>query len=203
MMPPERRLAVIRSNEPQQGTWIMTRKPWKAVILDMDGVITQTARVHARAWKTMFDQSRTSHGSMLSRVVHAWVLARADRQRAWELFREALESDVADIPGGTTSEGIHLGAMAGTVDIIQRCHTGIEMRDGILWLNPCLPEQLEAIRLRLRYRGHWLQLHVSHQKLTIRFERGQSGSARIGFRGQVRTLAPGDGCEFELSSERG
>ena len=146
--------------------------------------------------------ARTSHGSTLSRVVHAWVLARADRQRAWELFREALESDVADIQGGTTSEGIHLGAMAGTVDIIQRCHTGIEIRDGILWLNPCLPEQLETIRLRLRYRGHWLQLLVTHRKLTVRFEHGQSGAARIGVRGQVRTLAPGDGCEFELAAER-
>ena len=75
--------------------------------------------------------ARTSHGSTLSRVVHAWVLARSDRQKAWELFRQALESDVADIQGGTTSEGIHLGAMAGTVDILQRCHTGLEMRDSI------------------------------------------------------------------------
>lgn len=28
----------------------------KAVILDMDGVITQTARLHAKAWKEMFDR---------------------------------------------------------------------------------------------------------------------------------------------------
>lgn len=28
---------------------------YKAVILDMDGVITQTARLHAKAWKQMFD----------------------------------------------------------------------------------------------------------------------------------------------------
>ena len=28
---------------------------FKAIILDMDGVITQTAKVHARAWKQMFD----------------------------------------------------------------------------------------------------------------------------------------------------
>jgi trehalose 6-phosphate phosphatase len=30
--------------------------PLKAVILDMDGVITQTATFHARAWKEMFDR---------------------------------------------------------------------------------------------------------------------------------------------------
>jgi hypothetical protein len=28
---------------------------FKAAIIDMDGVITQTARLHAKAWKQMFD----------------------------------------------------------------------------------------------------------------------------------------------------
>jgi alpha,alpha-trehalase len=142
--------------------------------------------------------ARTSHGSTLSRVVHAWVLARSDRERAWELFQEALKSDVADIQGGTTSEGIHLGAMAGTVDILQRCHTGIEMRDSILWLNPCLPEQLEEIRLRIRYRGHWLRLHLTGKKLTVQHDHSRTGSAQIGFRDQVYTLAPGESRELEL-----
>ncbi|MEE9124082.1 MAG: glycoside hydrolase family 65 protein, partial [candidate division NC10 bacterium] len=71
---------------------------------------------------------RTSNGSSLSRMVHSWVMARSDREGAWQLFTEALETDVSDIQVGTTPEGIHLGAMAGTVDIIQRAHTGIETR---------------------------------------------------------------------------
>jgi Glycosyl hydrolase family 65 central catalytic domain len=72
---------------------------------------------------------RTSHGSILSRVVHAWVLARSDRSRSWQFVLEALESDVSDTQGGTTSEGIHLGAMAGTLDLLQRCYTGLEVRE--------------------------------------------------------------------------
>jgi alpha,alpha-trehalase len=40
--------------------------------------------------------TRTSHGSTLSRIVHSWVLARSDHERAWQLFQHALESDVAD-----------------------------------------------------------------------------------------------------------
>jgi HAD superfamily hydrolase (TIGR01509 family) len=71
--------------------------------------------------------ARTSHGSTLCRVVHAWVLARSDRPRSLRFFAEALQSDVTDIQHGTTSEGVHLGAMAGTVDLIQR---GGEMPDG-------------------------------------------------------------------------
>ncbi len=72
--------------------------------------------------------SLTSHGSSLSHVVHSWVMARADRERTWELFHEGLKVDVADTQMGTTPEGIHLGAMSGTVDLIQRGHTGIETR---------------------------------------------------------------------------
>ncbi|MBN2266248.1 MAG: glycoside hydrolase family 65 protein, partial [Candidatus Aminicenantes bacterium] len=103
---------------------------------------------------------RTSHGSTLSRVAHSWVLARSDRPRSWDLFNEALKSDVADIQGGTTPEGIHLGAMAGTVDLVQRCYTEIRLRDGVLWLNPQLPDPLEAIKMTLRYRGQTLRLRV-------------------------------------------
>ena len=64
--------------------------------------------------------ARSSHGSTLCRVVYAWVLARSDRQRAMDFFAEALQSDVSDVQQGTTAEGVHLGAMAGTVDLVQR-----------------------------------------------------------------------------------
>ncbi|HSK26914.1 MAG TPA: hypothetical protein VK894_08405, partial [Jiangellales bacterium] len=49
-------------------------------------------------------RQRTSHGSTLSKLVHSWVLARYDGKVAWDLFTEALESDVSDVQGGTTAE---------------------------------------------------------------------------------------------------
>src|SRR5207244_9771181 len=96
---------------------------------------------------------RSSHGSTLSRLVHAWVLARSDRPRAMRYFAEALQSDVSDIQQGTTAEGVHLGAMAGTVDLVQRVSTGIEITGDVLRLNPRLLEELERLDLRIRYRG--------------------------------------------------
>lgn len=59
---------------------------------------------------------RTSHGSTLSGLVHGWILTRARRADAWHHVQETLRGDIADIQGGTTGEGIHLGAMAGTLD---------------------------------------------------------------------------------------
>lgn len=110
---------------------------------------------------------RTSHGSTLSRVVHSWVLARSDRTRSWALCQEALKSDYSDIQGGTTPEGIHLGAMAGSVDIIQNGYSGIEPRGDMLRFNPCLPQELAQLGMEIRYRGHTLNMEVTSQHLKV------------------------------------
>ncbi len=111
--------------------------------------------------------SRSSHGSTLCRVVYAWVLARSDRPRAMEYFAEALQSDVSDVQQGTTAEGVHLGAMAGTVDLVQRVSTGIEVGRDVLRLNPELPHELERLDMRIRYRGHSLDLRLTPDALTV------------------------------------
>jgi trehalose/maltose hydrolase-like predicted phosphorylase len=111
---------------------------------------------------------RTSHGSTLCRVAHAWVLARSDRPRAMEFFAQALQSDVSDIQQGTTAEGVHLGAMAGTVDLMQRVSTGIEVRGDVLRLNPELPQEVNRLDMRIRYRGHSLDLRLTRDSLRVR-----------------------------------
>jgi alpha,alpha-trehalase len=141
---------------------------------------------------------RTSHGSTLSRVVHSWVLARSDRERSWQLFSEALESDVADVQGGTTPEGIHLGAMAGTVDLVQRSYTGIETRDGTIWFNPCLPDDISCIELRLRYHGRWLDVIVEREQLRLRADADAIGPIRFGFKDRIDELQPGECREIKL-----
>jgi alpha,alpha-trehalase len=111
--------------------------------------------------------ARTSHGSTLSRVVHSWVLAYADRTRSWELFQQALESDVADVQGGTTPEGIHLGAMAGTVNVLLQGYTGLDIRGEVLYLQPRLPKELTALHLDIRYCGHSLALDITSETLRV------------------------------------
>ena len=111
---------------------------------------------------------RTSHGSTLSQIVHSWVLTRSDREGSWRLFSQALLADVKDIQGGTTPEGIHLGAMAGSVDLLQRNYTGIEARADMLHFNPCLPRELEGLQLWLRYRGQSLEVTLTSSRLTVK-----------------------------------
>lgn len=144
---------------------------------------------------------RTSHGSTLSRIVHSWVIMRMMREESWHLFIQALESDVADIQGGTTPEGIHLGAMSGTVDIIQRCYSGMETHNQVLWFKPHLPEQLNYLHLRVHYRGHSLEIELTHEKLQIASQRSLAEPIQIGFYGKVYELSAGEFQEYLLEEE--
>src|SRR5690606_6534821 len=144
--------------------------------------------------------ARTSLGSTLSRVVHAWVLARSDRPRALRYFADALQSDVHDIQQGTTAEGIHLGAMAGTLDLVKRVITGVEATGDVLRLNPRLPHELSRFDVQIRYRGHSLELRVTPDALRIRgIERGPNPirmavrDEAFVFDGGIRTFAIPDG----------
>ena len=81
----------------------------EAVVFDMDGVVTRTARLHARAWKQLFDaylEERRSRGE-----THApfdpvqdyltWV----DGKPRYEGVRSFLESRGIEIPFGSAGDG--------------------------------------------------------------------------------------------------
>jgi alpha,alpha-trehalase len=142
--------------------------------------------------------ARTSHGSTLSWVVHAWVLARLDRRRSWELFLLALRSDIADIQGGTTHEGIHLGAMAGTVDLIQRCYGGVEARGDVLWLDPALPDELPHLRFRVHYRGHRVDIVIARDRLQVVVLPALAPPIHVGYGDEVVELGGGASKEWTL-----
>ncbi len=139
---------------------------------------------------------RTSHGSTLSRVVHAWVLARSDRTRSWEFFLEALESDVSDIQGGTTAEGIHLGAMVGTLDLLQRCYTGLVIREDVLWLNPQLPTGLRRLAFTVLYRGQLVELEFEDESVTLTSQTSRGAPISVGIQGTVTELQAGGRLEL-------
>ena len=84
---------------------------------------------------------RTSHGSTLSFVTHAGVLATIDPESSWDRFLIALHSDADDIQGGTTKEGIHMGVMSGTLDLMQRNYAGAHVYDDVPALQSPAPEQ--------------------------------------------------------------
>lgn len=144
---------------------------------------------------------RSSHGSTLSRVVYGWVLARSDRPRAMQFFAQALQSDVSDIQQGTTAEGIHLGAMAGTVDLIQRVSTGIDARGDVLHFAPELPQEMERLDLRIRYCGHSLDLRLTRDSLTVRGRDGAAPPISLRVGDEICEFISGTTRVFQLKAE--
>lgn len=145
--------------------------------------------------------ARTSHGSTLSAVVHSWVLARANRDHAVDFFRDVLKSDVDDIQGGTTSEGVHLAAMAGSVDLMQRCFTGLEVRGNRIVLSPHWPESLGALGFPVHYRGHHLHVRVSGRGAEVSVGPQNVPPVTVECRGRVQQLKPGSVIRFPSEPE--
>ncbi|HEX5299819.1 MAG TPA: glycosyl hydrolase family 65 protein [Streptosporangiaceae bacterium] len=142
---------------------------------------------------------RTSHGSTLSLVTHAGVLAALDPGASWDRFLAALRSDAEDIQGGTTKEGIHVGVMSGTLDVVQRCYAGMDVRDGVLYFDPRLPGQLDGLSFPVQFRDTPVLVTLTADRLTLAIDpEGASRPIRAGVPGDVRELSAGDRAIFEL-----
>ena len=144
---------------------------------------------------------RTSHGSTLSFVAHAGVLAALDPDSSWDRFMVALQSDVEDVQGGTTKEGVHTGVMSGTLDLVQRYFAGTQVRDGVLHFDPRLPSQLDGLSFPMQFRRSRILVSLTRDslKLTMHPE-GANRPFRLSVRSEVREMRPGDHTEFDLST---
>lgn len=142
---------------------------------------------------------RTAHGSTLSRVAHASVLAALDADRAWDSFREALDADLDDTQHGTTRAGIHLGAMAGTVDVIQRSFAGLRLSGDTIAFAPNLPTGLRSVAFRIRYRGHHLNIRLKGGHLRVTSAPGDAGPINVRVSGRDSVLAAGQTGTFRLA----
>jgi trehalose/maltose hydrolase-like predicted phosphorylase len=145
---------------------------------------------------------RTSHGSTLSFVTHAGALASIEPESSWERFIVALESDVGDVQGGTTKEGIHMGVMSGTLDLVQRGYMGSEIRDGVLYFEPRLVDRLEGLSFAMQFRRTPLRVTLERGELTVVADaEGFSRPVQVGVGDEVHELHAGDRCTFVLHRE--
>jgi trehalose/maltose hydrolase-like predicted phosphorylase len=115
---------------------------------------------------------RTSHGSTLSRTVHARLASIAgEMEMSWQLYADALASDYVDIQGGTTAEGIHAGVMAGTVLIALSTFAGISFDNNYLSMNPSLPDAWESMSFGLNFKGTRFNLKITKSNITAKADK--------------------------------
>jgi trehalose/maltose hydrolase-like predicted phosphorylase len=144
--------------------------------------------------------ARTSHGSTLSFITHAAALASLDPESSWDRFMVALESDIGDVQGGTTKEGIHLGVMSGTLDLIQRGYVGSDIRNGVLHFSPRLTDRLNGLSFPMQFRGTPIRVTLADGGLTVAVHaEGSSRPIRVAVGDDVRELGAGDRHTFALN----
>ncbi len=145
--------------------------------------------------ETNFDYyiNRTSHGSTLSRLVHArlaWQMGR--REMGWELFMDALRSDLVDIQGGTTGEGIHCGVMAGTLCDVIFTFGGVNLKGDYPSIHPVLPHHWTGLKFAFTFRGTHYQLAITGEKLMIFAENAKKEKLIVDLCGVQTELPQGE-----------
>ncbi|MFD8141556.1 glycoside hydrolase family 65 protein [Streptomyces sp. NPDC059708] len=156
-----------------------------------DGLWTRTVAYYLR---------RTCHGSTLSSLVHGRVLARQQGPDAWRYYEEALLGDITDVQGGATGEGIHLGAMAGTLDLVERGIVGLDPAADGLHIDPVPLAEIPGSRFSVAYLGHRdIRISFRPGRLGIRVPPSLLGPVPLVLPGGRRTqVAPGRERWFRL-----
>ncbi len=132
---------------------------------------------------------RTSHGSTLSRVVHAQLANMInDKKLSWELYEDALISDYTDVQGGTTGEGIHAGVMAGTVLIALQSYAGLNLKFDIIKFEPHLPDHWRSIEFNFNFKSVRYFCTVSKNSIIIRQNNDLKRKVEISVNGEKYIL---------------
>ena len=68
----------------------------------------------------------------------------------------------------------------------------------MLRLNPELPQDMDRLDMRIRYRGHSLDLRLTRDTLTVRGRNRWPGPIRLGFKDEVYEFAAGSTRVFKI-----
>ena len=141
---------------------------------EVNGIIQQMGyKVPAGFLEKNFDYyiERTSHGSTLSRIVHAFLANQLKKDElGWKMYMEALSSDYVDIQGGTTAEGIHAGVMGATVLFVLNSLAGLDFRNEHLVVAPDLPVLWKNIKFNFAFRKNYYNFEITSDTIRMKVQ---------------------------------
>ncbi len=129
-------------------------------------------------------ESRTSHGSSLSKIVHGVISSHlGDETVTRKFLEESLSADISERIRKDTSDGIHCGLMAGTIDFIIRRYGGVNYHKPIIEIDPDLPADWNGLSFKLIHRGVTYEFHIGDKTTII-----PSTDSRVILKGKKRML---------------
>lgn len=143
-----------------------------------------------------FHLARITHESSLSKLVCAGALAHLDPEASWRYFCDCIRTDLDAPADSGTREGVHLAAMGGAIDVLQRHYLGLYPSADGLYLRPAVPPALDGVAMKVCIHGRSLTVELRARQLHLQLA-ADALPMDIVHHGQRLTLRPGIGQVIE------
>ncbi|MED5812556.1 glycoside hydrolase family 65 protein [Mycolicibacterium sp. 050232] len=168
------------------------------VLKQADLVLAMQWQSHAftpeqKARNVDYYERRTTRDSSLSACTQAVMCAEVGHlELAHDYAYEAALIDLRDLHRNTR-DGLHMASLAGAWTALVAGFGGLRDDEGILSLDPHLPDGISCLRFRLRWKDFRLTVQADHRDVTYTLRDGPDGSLTIRHAGDdvvLNTSAP-------------
>ncbi|MGV0808111.1 glycoside hydrolase family 65 protein [Mycolicibacterium setense] len=154
------------------------------VLKQADLVLAMQWQSHAftpeqRARNVDYYERRTTRDSSLSACTQAVMCADVGHlELAHDYAYEAALIDLRDLHQNTR-DGLHVASLAGAWTALVAGFGGLRDDEGVLFLDPHLPDGISCLRFRLRWKGFRVTVEATHDNVTYTLRDGPDGSLTI------------------------
>jgi alpha,alpha-trehalose phosphorylase len=132
-----------------------------------------------KAHNVDYYERRTVRDSSLSALTQAVMCAEVGHlDLAHDYTYEAALIDLRDLHENTR-DGLHMASLAGAWTALVAGFGGLRDDEGVLSLDPALPDGISGLRFRLRWQGFRLTVAVTHDDVTYTLRDGPGGDLTI------------------------
>jgi kojibiose phosphorylase len=118
-------------------------------------------------------EPRTMHMSSLSMMSYAILaLELGEREKAYQYLHNTVNGDLENLHGNTEL-GVHAAELGGAWQIVARGIAGVRATDGMLSVEPRLPEHWRSVELHVWLRGNLVKLHLTQDTAMASFVEGR------------------------------
>ncbi|MCH2213981.1 MAG: family 65 glycosyl hydrolase domain-containing protein [Flavobacteriales bacterium] len=122
----------------------------------------------------LYYEPRTVHESSLSPCVHVVLAAKLGMHaKAYEMYLRTARLDLDDY-NHEADEGLHITSMAGTWMAVVEGFGGKRIKNGVLSLDPMIPDQWTSYRFNIVYRETVLSISVNGDGVSVKNESGDA-----------------------------
>ncbi|AKS36779.1 glycoside hydrolase family 65 protein [Mycolicibacterium goodii] len=164
------------------------------VLKQADLVLAMQWQSHAftpeqKARNVDYYERRTTRDSSLSACTQAVMCADVGHlQLAHDYTYEAAMIDLRDLHRNTR-DGLHMASLAGAWTALVVGFGGLRDDEGVLSLDPHLPDGISCLRFRLRWKGFRVTVQADHAEVTYTVRDGPDGTLAIRHAGDELVLS--------------